>query len=199
MPWPEDFHPEIGYLLPSTRIRRIMRVGLLAAGFGLTVGVGGTLAWLSPHGENAITDKNEPASNLTIVEKLPSDVQEVIPAAIATTQDADIKDIPGPVRRFSSIRAQSSHCFDSFPPPNAACSFHRTRQADVAAGPGLGALQAMGKVLDETPRQSERTGKPPVKQSERLKPAAPSDNTHQYASRGLRYHDRASFDRGGFW
>jgi hypothetical protein len=43
----------------------------MAAGFGLTIGVGGTLALLSPHAEKSIIDKNEPASNLTMVEKAP--------------------------------------------------------------------------------------------------------------------------------
>jgi hypothetical protein len=179
MSWPEDFHPEVGYLLPSTRIRRIMRVGLVAAGLGLTAGIGGTLALLSPHGENAIGGR------------------EAISADIAPTKVADIKDTPGTLRRFSSARAQSSHCFYPFPSSHTACSFHRTGHSELAAGPEWGASQAMGKALDEKLHQSERAA--PMKQGKRWKPAFPSDHAHQYASPGLRYGERASLDRGGFW
>jgi hypothetical protein len=193
MSWPEDFHPEVGYLLPSTRIRRIMRVGLVAAGLGLTAGIGGTLALHSPH-ENAITVQN---GQPTMVDELPPDGREAISADVVPTKVADIKDTPGTLRRFSSARAQSSHCFYPFPSSHTACSFHRTGHSDLAAGPEWGASQAMGKALDEKLHQSERAA--PMKQGKRWKPAFPSDHAHQYASPGLRYGERASLDRGGFW
>jgi hypothetical protein len=171
----------------------------MAAGFGLTIGVGGTLALLSPHAEKSIIDKNEPASNLTMVEKAPPDEGEAFSAGTAPTKDVDIADTPGTLRQFSLARAQSAHCRDPFSSPDPACFFHRTRQTDVAAVPELDAPQAIGKVADDMPHQSERPAKAPVKQGKRLKPAMLSEHAYQYASPRLRYGDRNSLDRGGFW
>jgi hypothetical protein len=199
MSWPEDFHPEVGYLLPSMRVRKLIRSLLLAACFGVLVGIGGTLALLAPHGEKPTPNTSRLTSAFLVAEQGPA---EAVASGPVTTEVADTSDNPVALRRFWPTGRPRALC--SLSTTHQACSFHRNGHTDVAAALGPGASPAItsspSKGVDDATQGSKRPQKPTVTQARKQRPAPePSDYPRVYASPGMRYGERAYFDRGGFW
>jgi hypothetical protein len=206
MSWPEDFHPEVGYLLPSLRVRRLIRFGSLGAAFGLLVGVGSTLSLLERHGENPIPTINRPTSTFRATETPRFEPGESIVTASVpmTTAVADTSDSPMALRRFVQPARPRGAC--SPPSPTAisnSCSFHRNRRTYMAAVPVPDASPVTNDIPikgDDATQRPKKSQKTTVTQTRRQKTVLDlSDYPRAYASPGLRYGERASFDRGDFW
>jgi hypothetical protein len=206
MSWSEDFHPEVGYLLPSMRVRRLIRVVLLAVCFGVLVGVGGTLALLAPYGEKPTPNTSRPASALLAAEA-PAEASESMAAVVSgpvTTEVADTSDNPVALRRFWPTGRPRTLCSNPLSATHQACSFHRNGPTDVAATLGPGASPAItsspSKGVDDATQGSKRPQKSTIPRARKQKPAPePSDYPRVYAGPGVRYGERVHFDRGGFW
>jgi hypothetical protein len=203
MSWPEDFHPEVGYLLPSQRTRRLIRFVSLAAGFGLLVGVCGTLALLAPHGEEPNPIINKPTSPFVAAEQSVSQdagSTTALASGPVPTDDAGTSDSPVAERRFWTRRLRAL-CLNPPSATNQACSFRRkfhvAKAPEPSASPTINSTSNKG--VDDTTQRPKRPQKYMVTQTRRQRPAVePSDYPRDYAS-SIRYGERAYFDRGGFW
>jgi hypothetical protein len=201
MSWQEELHPEVGYLLPSRKVRRLLRFAVLWAAFGIVVGATGTLALLAPRSESQSPES--PAYG--VAEAPPAEPEEPITAV--SFSPATGGDVTGtaaaPRLRFIGRRA---NCLSlSVAIKNGACTFYRTPHTEMAAAPSPNISPAINSVPSPgadggTPR-SNKPRNTIARLSRRQNPAleASSGDRRAYASHGARYEDRPSFDRGGFW
>jgi hypothetical protein len=202
MAWSEDFHPEVGYLLPSLRVRRLLRFGLLAGGFGLMLGIGGTLALVQ-----APWAKSSPIKpstlNLTTPENSLPEEGDSMPTGTADTALAGLSYTDdSPVRQLWPARTSRARCVNASPSPNQACSFHRNHAAVASAmeaAPSQALSSIPGKAFDDGAQQSKRPQKGSV-QTRRHKPTLEApEYPRQYGNPGVQYGFRAYPDHGGFW
>jgi hypothetical protein len=83
-----EFHPELGYLCPSSQLRQNVRVGLSAAAFGIITGVAGTLALFPRHGSDLTRTERvlevSPAGSVSHSTLLTSSGSTVAPLAVTS-------------------------------------------------------------------------------------------------------------------
>jgi hypothetical protein len=98
-PWAYEFHPELGYLVPSRQLRQNVRVGLAAAGFGLVAGVALAIA-LFPRHSNDLAQSGPvltgaPSGSLNALTPLTASSPSIIPppagAVERTSADSVVK------------------------------------------------------------------------------------------------------------
>jgi hypothetical protein len=205
MSWQEEFHPEVGYLLPSRKVRRLIRSAVLWAGFGILVCVSGTLALLAPRSESPNLDRPsssaygiaeapptpaEPEASIAAVNSPPAIRGDIFPAVAATRF------------RFNGRRAECPSL--SVAIKEGACTFHRNRRTDLAAVPNPDVSPVINGIptpgADDATQRPKKPQSTAVRQSRRQKPALErSDNPQVYPIPGVRYGERPYSDRGGFW
>src|SRR5262245_53350616 len=90
-----EFHPELGYLCPSSQLRQNVRVGIAAAAFGVITGLAGAIALLPRHGADPARSEyllagapSGPAGNLAPM-TAPSPSFALAPAGTAARVSAD--------------------------------------------------------------------------------------------------------------
>jgi hypothetical protein len=98
MPWPKEFHLELGYLSPAPGIRRTIRFALLAAAFG--VAVGGDLG------------TSKPAPSVGEVDRRAYDASEMAAADPATDSATNSHGAAVVASRSSSARPAPNRCRD---------------------------------------------------------------------------------------
>jgi hypothetical protein len=191
--WRDEFHPDVGYLLPSVRFYRRIRLVLQAAGFGLIVGIAGTLAfWASTKpnqnvGPYLAADKSATAAAAS---HEPSDLADTAESAVALQggQPTDRSDSFCVSPRLSTTKK--------------GCSVDRSDHADVPAASAPVASPAWSSVsndsIEDATQRPKKARKTTMASTRKQKPALdPSDYHAFYASPGKRHVDWA--DRGGFW
>jgi hypothetical protein len=199
MSWQEEFHPEVGYLLPSRKVRRLLRFAVLCAAFGIVVGTTGTLALLASRSESQSPEP--PAYGI-------ADAPAAAPVdpITAVPPPATVGDVPEtastPRFRFTGRRANCRSL--SVAVKDGPCTFHWIAHTDVAATPSPAIPVPVNNVpspgTDGAPARSKKPTNTAVRQIKRQNPTPePPENSWAYATRGGRYGDRRSFDRGGFW
>jgi hypothetical protein len=78
MSWHDDFHPEVGYLLPSRAFRRKVRMAAFAAAIGAIVGAGATALLWKPRIPDASV---RPPDAAQAIEAGPGNAETAPPAA----------------------------------------------------------------------------------------------------------------------
>jgi hypothetical protein len=102
MPFASDWHPEFGYLCPPPGLRRKLRLAVVAAAFGLTVGAGGMAVLIAGHDSNprdALALASPEAVRAATTSKSPGDADVAPTASVRQSQPEAINPANNPVCR----------------------------------------------------------------------------------------------------